>query len=139
MNVRLGFTFVAAVAGLLLVFAGCAPSYQEVEVYPVRGSVTVEGEPAGGVILVFHPQSDTGMTKGNKPFATTAEDGSFVATTYVTGDGAPAGEYIVTAIWPENPRGPSPDKLKGRYAKPDANGFAVTISAGENELPPWKL
>ncbi len=127
------------VTGLL--FSGCnsRPAYQEADVFPVSGSVSVAGKPAAGVVVVFHPQSDTGMTKGNKPYTTTGEDGTFQVTTYTTGDGAPAGEYIVTLIWPVNPRGPSPDRLKGRYAKPDKSTITATIQQGENTLPKWEL
>ncbi|WP_166827788.1 hypothetical protein [Thalassoroseus pseudoceratinae] len=125
--------------GLLLSGCSSKPSYQEADVYPVSGSVSVNGKPAAGVIVVFHPQTDTGMTKGNKPYTTTGEDGTFQVTTYVTGDGAPAGEYIVTLIWPVNPRGPSPDRLKGRYAKPEQSEIKVTIQEGENNLPKWEL
>lgn len=122
-------------------FSGCnsRPSYQEADVFPVSGSVSVDGKPAAGVVIVFHPQTDTGMTKGNKPFTTSGEDGTFEVTTYTTGDGAPIGEYIVTFIWPENPRGPSQDRLKGRYAKPELSQITVTVQEGENQLPNWNL
>ena len=124
-----------------LMFSGCnsRPSYQEADVFPVSGSVSVDGKPAAGVVIVFHPQTDTGMTKGNKPFTTSGEDGTFEVTTYTTGDGAPIGEYIVTFIWPENPRGPTPDRLKGRYAKPEHSQITVTVQEGENQLPNWNL
>ena len=133
-------TILILVVSALLV-SGCnsRPEYQEADVFPVSGSVSVDGKPAAGVVVVFHPQTDTGMTKGNKPYTTTGDDGTFQVTTYTTGDGAPAGEYIVTLIWPVNPRGPSPDRLKGRYAKPENSSITVTIQEGENKLPEWKL
>ena len=127
---------------ICLVCSACGePSYQEVPVYPAAGQITVKGKPAYGAVVVFHPQGDVGMTKGNKPFAMVAEDGSFQATTYVTGDGAPAGDYIVTVVWPEDPhaRGPSPDRLRGRYATPERSDLKATIGPEENNLPPWNL
>ncbi|MEW4562829.1 hypothetical protein AB1K70_09905 [Bremerella sp. JC770] len=130
-------------AGYFLTFAACStkPDYQEVETYPTTGSVTVQGEPAFGAIVVLHPTSDVGMTKGNRAFAKAQQDGTFALTTYVTGDGAPAGEYTATVIWPENPnaRGPSPDRLRGKYANPASSDLTVSVKPGENQLPPWEL
>lgn len=125
-----------------LVTSACSKQeYGEVPVYPVSGTVTVKGQPAAGATVVFHPRGDVGMTKGNKPFARVGEDGSFHATTYVSNDGAPAGEYTVTVVWPQNPnaRGPSPDRLQNRYSSPTDSKLTATVTEGENKLPPWDL
>jgi hypothetical protein len=133
---------IALLLALCLCCSACGePDYQEVPIHPAAGKITVGGKPAFGAVVVFHPQGDVGMSKGNKPFAAVAEDGSFQATTYVTGDGAPAGDYVVTVIWPQDPhaRGPSPDRLRGRYATPEKSDLKVTIGEGENNLPTWEL
>ena len=116
-------------------------SYVEVAVYPTSGTVRFKGEPAYGAYLTFHPDGDVGITKGNKPFGRAAKDGTFQVTTYDTNDGAPAGEYRVTVVWPEDPeaRGPSPDRLKGKYADPQSTPLRATVEAGKTELPPLEL
>ena len=81
------------------------------------------------------------MAKGNKPFARVSEDGTFAVTTYDTGDGAPAGEFKVTVYWPADPdaRGPSPDRLKGRYRDPESTALVATFVEGENAPLEWDL
>jgi hypothetical protein len=83
-----------------------------------------------------------------RPQAQTDESGAFQLRTYVSGDGAPPGQYKVTIIWP----GPSPDaggdsdkgfsgpdRLGGRYADPDTSPFSVTVVEEENRLDPLDL
>ncbi|WP_339907372.1 hypothetical protein [Symmachiella dynata] len=129
--------------GILVLLGGCSgeKEYVETPVFPVSGNVTVRGEPAYGAYVLLHPVGDVGLTKGNKPFARVGEDGVFNVTTYDTSDGAPAGEYKVTVIWPENPeaRGPSPDRLRGRYATPDKSVLKVTVEESNPKLPTWEL
>jgi hypothetical protein len=126
----------------LLFAAGCgAADYAEVPVYPLTGSLHVEGEPAYGAYVTLHPIGDVGMTKGNKPFARVQQDGSFQISTYDTGDGAPQGEFSVTVVWPEDPeaRGPSPDRLRGKYANPEQSDLKISIDPEMRTLPPWDL
>lgn len=123
--------------------AGCGRSqdYQETPVYPTSGIVTVNGEPAAGAYILFYPDGDVGLTKGNKPFARVQDDGLFEVTTYNTADGAPAGNYRVTIIWPEDPdaRGSSPDRLQGRYSRLGDSGLTATVLEPNTVLPPWEL
>jgi hypothetical protein len=136
------------VASALLCLAGTATlvscsdkDYAEVPVYPASGTLTVEGEPAYGAYVTFHPVDDVGMTKGNRPFSRVSEGGTFTVTTYDTGDGLPEGKYDVTVTWPEDPeaRGPSPDRLDGQYADPKSSGLQVTIDKDGNESLGWDL
>jgi hypothetical protein len=50
----------------------------------------------------------------------TNDDGSFSLNTYVTGDGAPVGKYVLTFKWCEwngfSNNYSGPDKLKDRYS-----------------------
>ncbi|UUO07062.1 hypothetical protein M4951_01820 [Blastopirellula sp. J2-11] len=135
--------FAWLLAAICVACSACSskPAWQETPVYPTSGSVSVKGKSAYGAVVIFHPQGDVGMTKGNKPYAKVAEDGSFEVTTYVSGDGAPAGEYVITIIWPKNPnaRGPSPDRLRGRYAIVEKSELKASIQAGDNLLPQWDL
>lgn len=121
---------------------GCTGNdFAEVPVQPVTGKLLVQGEPAYGAYIVFHPSESVGMTKGNKPFARVSRDGTFSITTYTSDDGVPVGDFKVTVIWPEDPeaRGPSPDRLEGRYKLPGTSGLEITIDADTQELPVWDL
>jgi len=80
-----------------------------------------------------------------RPFAVVDPDGSFRLSTYETCDGAPAGEYAVTVVWPSfttDPLGeetPGPDRLRKRYADARRSAFRATIREGDNQLPPFEL
>src|SRR5262245_41265941 len=79
---------------------GCRKARGWLETYPVKGAVLVDGKPAKDVMITFHPKSEV----GNRPYLPTGrtnEGGEFVLSTFVEGDGAPAGEYDVTVTWPE--------------------------------------
>lgn len=118
--------------------------------YPVRGSVLVNGQPAEGVTVVFHPQADPDREPA-QPTAIVAADGSFELRTWlvdkrVLKDGAPAGRYQVTCIWypPDlqrflNAGAPLPDKLNGKYAVPKQSGLEATIPEQATELAAFKL
>jgi hypothetical protein len=56
-------------------------------------------------------------------------------------DGAPAGEYRVVVEWPAYRRGRNigPDRLMGKFAKPETSGLKATIEPGPNGLPPFEL
>jgi hypothetical protein len=117
--------------------------------HPVHGTVTVNGEPAAGAVVVFHPEG--GGMKAVPPTAVVAPDGTF---TLATGDkpGAPAGNYVVTVTWADTSKKPTeqqimmgankydgPDRLNGRYATPQQSQLRAEIKSGENRLAPFEL
>jgi hypothetical protein len=127
----------AIVAALL---SGCARNTRK-PVFPVRGQVFVDGKPAAGATLFFNPvEPDPDAVA---PFAVVDAGGSFSLTTYLTFDGAPAGEYVVTIRWPgapqraEGERGP--DRLKGLYGNPKNSTLRATVEKKSNELRPFRL
>lgn len=141
----LGRTLVLAI--LIL----CAPSCgsNRPPCYPVHGEVFVgQGEkrtPAAGAVVVFHPTVPA-SDEVPRPTARVGEDGKFALTTYVKGDGAPAGEYAITIEWLP-PRPPPPHKpkqigdwLRGRYADPSTStiGYSVEKSK-DNNVPTIEL
>jgi len=109
-----------------LIALGCGSAERHVPVYPVKGSVKVNGKPAAKAAVTFHPLS--GDAKAPSPTGEVAEDGTFVLGTYSANDGAPAGKYAVTVRWPT---GSSPiggdadeeDKLGRRYSDPTTSGL----------------
>ena len=132
-----------AAALLALLLAGCAPSDGKRPVHKVTGSITVDGKPAKDAYLVFYP-TDAADTMTPKPTATADESGSLTVTTYVTGDGAPAGEYKVGIEWPKivNNFGrmqPSGDQLNGKFKDAATSKWTVKIQPGDNPLPPFEL
>lgn len=129
----------AALAVPLLFCASCARNDGRVPVYPVRGQVFVGEKSATKALVVFHP-AGVDDPAALRPYGHVREDGSFQLTTYDTGDGAPAGEYLVTVVWLRPAGGEDPpDLLKGRYRNPSASQLKATIQEGPNELAPFKL
>src|SRR5262249_36760667 len=100
-------------------------------VFPVQGRlVDAKDRPAAGALVVFHPaQADP--RDPIRPLGRVGEDGRFALTTYKEGDGAPAGEYVITVTWPaprKTPFEPDPgDQLKGRYANPERSTQRFTV------------
>ena len=119
--------------------------------YPVRGQVLYHGQPAQHAVVVFHPQGGPEGMLGVRPHGRVGSDGLFSLKTYVLGDGAPAGDYMVTVEWPgDDPGVPvdrddpeyvpfGPDRLKGRYADPESSRFRATVIEGRNQVGPFEL
>ncbi len=81
--------------------AGCGkpsgPEYAK-----VTGTVTVDGQPAAGVNVTFHPDATKG-TKGPVSAATTDDQGKFVLYGPGGKEGAVVGWYKVTVECPPDP------------------------------------
>src|SRR5262245_47177177 len=125
---------------LSLLVTSCAKSRFK-QVYPVKGRVLVDGEPAEGVTVRFHSLDDPD-DELVRPTATTDADGGFLVSTYKTNDGMPAGSYAVSLVrLPKGYQGPieRANKLPARYSEAETSGIKVQITAGENVLPPFEL
>jgi hypothetical protein len=127
---------------LVVLLAGCGKKNGWLDTYQVKGVVQVDGKPAAQVHISMHPKK----VSDERPFVCSAqsdEKGEFVMSTFVTGDGVPAGEYDVTFTWPlrKNPISTlwEGDKLKGRYADKAKAVHQVTIEKKAQELEPFKL
>jgi hypothetical protein len=107
-------------------------------VYPVHGKLLVDNQPAPGALLVLHPVG--GTYDSERPVATVGPDGDFEVTTYITKDGAPSGEYIVTAQWylsaNKDAPGPWPNVIPEKYARPESSDLRVRVAEGQNDLQP---
>jgi hypothetical protein len=134
-------------AGLAISWiAGCGDG--QIKRYPVTGSVTVDGKPADGAMVIFCPGDDApAEVRRTRPFGFTGPDGHFLLTTLTKADGSPAGEYKVLIQWPAASGGDSrdggrsigPDRLNGRYMSLDRCEIKVKIGDGPNDLPPFEL
>jgi len=81
---------------VLLSLPGCGGddgSGSRTQTVPLSGRVTLDGQPYGSVSLQFLPDSADGGARTS--YAVVEEDGTFEATTYVTGDGIVPGKYTV--------------------------------------------
>jgi hypothetical protein len=117
------------------------------QVHPVHGKVLVNGQPAEGATVVLYGTTPELQGLGTvAPSGTTDADGEFDLRSYDPGDGAPAGEYNVTVVWPEKSfpgadeefHKPG-DQLGGKYADPKSTPLSVQIEEGTNELAPFEL
>jgi len=68
--------------------------------YPVSGLVKVDGKPASGALLTFHPDPPGDPKTTFPATAKAGTDGKFTLTTGANG-GVKAGKYFVTIIWPD--------------------------------------
>ena len=135
-----GLFLALAVAG-----SGCTSksTEQRKTVHPVQGKVFVQKKPAVGAFVLFIPVNEPANPTDPRPRGEVKEDGSFTLSTFGDGDGAPAGDYIVTITWPgkvlPDGREEPEDKLLGRYADPQRSKLRATVKAEKNELDPFQL
>jgi hypothetical protein len=126
--------------------AGCENAPVGPKIFPVVGKVLVDGQPAHRAQVLFHPVNPIAAPEGMtiQPFAVVEPDGTFRPSTQLTADGAPAGEYRVTIVWPEiridqGEEIEGPDRLAGAYARASETQLSVSVHPGQNELPPFEL
>ncbi len=115
----------------------CGDEDGRVPVYPVTGTLTINGQPAEGVSLrLFATDLNNSAPR---PSAITKAGGKLVISTYNTGDGAPAGEYKVTVQWPTRVQAfgrveNGPDRLGGKYAEQANAPLTLTVEEGPTNV-----
>src|SRR5947208_15324318 len=121
----------ALVAFLLLIAACCGCGAGRRPLYLVQGTVTVAGRPTKDVLVRFHPVDDPSPYPMPSQ-ALSAADGTFTLCTYLSDDGAHAGDYAVTFLWYDvhlDAKGENvfsgKEKLGGRYRDPATTPFKV--------------
>jgi hypothetical protein len=132
----------------LICSLGCRGE-DRIVVSPVRGQVIYNGHGVPNATIIFHPLGVAAeKLKKMRPYAYADENGRFELKTYVTGDGAPPGEYevgIIAGSGSDRDAGPSktgqplPRNLMTKYANQKTSGIKVTVQAGENNLEPFVL
>jgi hypothetical protein len=113
-----------------MLLTGCGESW--VEVFPVTGSIKVDGQNPAGARLTLNPVNPAGE-EVVVPTAGVKADGSFTVTSYQSDDGAPPGEYVITVRWnkyDEKIGGAGPNVLPELYADPKTSPIKVTVNAG---------
>lgn len=128
--------------GLLCLVSGCNKAEEgtpQKKTVKVSGKVTVNGEaPPWKIQLRAVPEAGMDEKQPTNTSAETNDDGSFEFSTYVLGDGAPEGSYVVLAVSQvvvsAFMRGDEPpDKLGGKYdtAKESPKKFEVPADSIE--------
>lgn len=140
------WTFRAAVLGGVAVVLGIAVTNiffaagPPCPVFPATGRVVVGQVVPAGAQVVLHPKG-VELPDNALPIATVRDDGSFVLTTFRTGDGAPEGDYVATVQWfrvsEEGTAGRN--VLPERYSFVDQSPLEVSIRPGVNQLPPFEV
>ena len=128
-----GLALLASVA-----LAGCGED--RIALFPTTGSIRVGEMVPQGAQIVLHPQGHE-LPPEAIPTARVAGDGTFVVGTYDAGDGAPAGEYKATVQWfrivsNQGGSGRGPNVLPPEYGDATRTPISITISEGENTIPP---
>lgn len=112
----------------------------------VSGSVTVDGAPADGCVLIFYPEG----SRAAAATGTADASGKFTVVTNAK-PGIAAGKYKVTANWPDPSKRATaedlqkgiskdaPDLLGGRYIAPDRSPLTAEVTGSTKELPPFQL
>lgn len=119
--------------------SGCGPA--KARLYPVTGSLKVNGKPAENALILLHPPATTKETV--RPSARVKADGTFEVTSFEEGDGAEAGEYTITVEWRLPPKTPfdgnGPDQLQGAFSNPATSNLKATVNAGATSLAPIEI
>ena len=106
--------------------------------HPVQGKVFFDGTPAPGAMLVFHLITDPAKKPVRAADALVEPDGTFTMSTYTANDGAPAGDYVVTVVWPkplyDDLGRPGPNQLPANYAKIETTPLKATVKSGNNDF-----
>ena len=124
---------IALMVGLvaIMALAGC----------DVTGTIKVDGQIPVGAKLLLCPVTPQGPD-AVLPTANVKPDGSFVVTTYKSGDGAPPGEYVVTVAWYKIDKDGAvgPNVIPEQYANPKTSPIKVTItSPGPTTIEPTAM
>lgn len=128
---------------LACLVVGCSESKS---LQPVTGIVTVQGKPASGAVIMFHPENPeqttvTGVVDTEGRFSLVSGMDAGIA----------AGKYIVTVTWPDPSKEPTqaqimmgtdepgPDLLKGKYSSKAKTSLTAEIDNTTTTLPAFTL
>jgi hypothetical protein len=154
---------VAILALSALVLASCGRG-EGPPLYSVHGKVIFNGQPAVGATLMFQREDAPPSSPNSAPLVPVGqadEEGNFSLETGELGYGAPAGKYKVLIQWrtkidgnaapvaaspkksryklvADKPDG-VPDRLEGRYMKPDTARIRVEVKPETNNLEPFEV
>jgi hypothetical protein len=136
------------IAGMLVLLStlvtGCNSG---TDLVSVTGTITVDGAPADGAVILFHPEPSENKTVSS---AVAKVDGTFVPVTD-SEPGLPVGRYTLTVIWPDPAMKPTEqelmlgsdktgeDLLKGRYVSKNQSTLTAEVTPTTTALTPLTL
>lgn len=149
-STRLWRVAVAVVGLLFLAGCGASDGGDRLQCVPVTGQVFWGATPAAGAQVSLIPEAAlaTATWEMGYPRGTVADDGSVVISTYKSGDGAPAGSYVIAVYWPITLASYSPDaedaieppdRLYGKYSNPRQSTLRAVVEDQTTTLPPIDL
>jgi hypothetical protein len=115
---------------LMACLMGCGKPAYQLEIAPVRGTVTLDGQPLpSGYVVVT-------TSRGRMASGRIQPDGSFVLTTYEVGDGAQVGTHPVIVNEVPIDEFSAEPRIKGlkipvRYGQAGTSGLHVEVKPGE--------
>ncbi|MBI1900204.1 MAG: hypothetical protein HYS13_03685 [Planctomycetia bacterium] len=134
---RLRRAVLAALAPVVCCLSSCGGS-DRLPVFPVTGELFVDGQPAFEAFVYLHAVKEDSEHL-MQPYGQVDKDGKFAIATYVSGDGAPPGEYILTIEWltfqPFGNQWGGPDKLGDKYSDPTKSELRVTVKEEATQIP----
>ena len=134
--IRLPFAL-SLLPGIAWACAGCGNSTlgpPRKETFPVVGKVVVDGQPAAFLAVNCARVSEIDKQNAAECQCLTEGDGTFKIATYVSGDGVPEGDYVLTFQWGQVngfTGSYDGDKLNGRYRDPDKSTVKFTVTKGK--------
>jgi len=125
---------------------GCGKSYAGGELAPVSGVVTLDGQPAAGIIVLFSP---TAATSGQGGMGATDTSGKYELKTRGEFPGVVPGHYKVTCVkyvlpdgspLPEDPNfsmatSGAKQVLPAKYSDPQRTILSATVPATGTTVP----
>lgn len=138
---------VSLVVASIVMAGGCGKRRgNRPQTFPVKGVVTMGGEPLAGATVMFNPVA----SGGSGAIALTDEQGRYKLTTFDSGDGAVAGEYrvaFVKTIYPKQEgvdpmvamSGDPKNVLPLKFADSASSGFTATVVEGPDNTFDFSL
>lgn len=127
---------------LVLLITGCGGNNDalhpsDMKLVPVNGRVMVGKQPLANATVKFKPKFEW-KAEDPTPHATTAADGTFELETFLSSDGAPAGEYLVSIVIP-SADGEAGGSNPGPYSDPEKSGLKATVKTSATKLPDFVI
>jgi len=141
-------TVCVVASGFCALAIGCGGNSPRPPMGKVSGKVFYDGAPVNTGRVTFTPVSGEGDSGGTPAMGVIESDGSYVLTTFNTGDGAMVGQHIVTVVVPmedlrdlnkPGPKGEIAYKLPKelvpkKYTDPATSPLRNTVTAGDNKI-----
>ncbi len=139
MEMKLAQWMGVSLVAIVLIGCGICPR-DGLSKYPLHGKALINGAPQACIVARFVLSGEEKTkSSGRYPVGVTDANGEFRLSTNGTEDGAVAGEYAVTFLWPERKDPPVGDHFRVAYSQADRPPFRATVNPEKNELGTYDL